>query len=135
MSIDFRHGRHCVFDLNIHLVFITKYRKKIFSKEHIDFLHIILSKVCSDFDCTLSECNGEVDHMHLLINYPPKVSVSKLVNSLKGVSSRMLKKQFPNLGQFYFKGALWTPSYFASSCGGVSLDTIKQYIDNQNTPS
>ncbi len=135
MSTDLRHGRHCVFDLHVHLVFVTKYRKKIFTKEHIEYLQPIFKNICYDFDATLVECDGECDHIHLLVNYPTKISIAKLVNSLKGVSSRMLKKEFPELADFYYKGALWTPSYFAASCGGAPLEIIKQYIDKQNTPN
>jgi putative transposase len=134
MSIDFRHGRHCVFNFNIHLVFVTKYRKKIFTKQHLDFLSDVFKKICSDFECRLVEFNGEFDHVHLLVNFPPKIAISKLVNSLKGVSSRVLKTNFPELHQFYWKGKLWTPSYFGVSCGGVTLDVIKHYIENQNSP-
>jgi putative transposase len=69
-----------------------------------------------------------------LVNYPPKVSVSALVNSLKGVSSRMLKKSYPELLKRYWKGTLWTPSYFAASCGGAPIAIIRQYIEQQQTP-
>ncbi len=68
-------------------------------------------------------------HVHLLLNYPPKVSISKLVNSLKGVSSRLIRKQHPELDRYYWKGGLWSPSYFAGSCGGAPLSIIKQYIE------
>ena len=73
-------------------------------------------------------------YVHLLVNYPPKVALARLVNSLKGVSSRMLKKKFPMLAKFYWKGALWSPSYFAGSCGGASLEVLKKYIDAQERP-
>jgi putative transposase len=94
----------------------------------------LFEKVCSDFEAELVEFNGESDHVHLLVNYPPKVSVAKLVNSLKGVSSRRLKQHHPEAANRYFKSALWSPSYFASSCGGAPLDIIKQYIEQQQTP-
>ena len=68
---------------------------------------------------------------HLLIQYPPKISVAKLVTSLKGVSSRKLKLEYPDLTKRYLKGALWTPSYFSASCGGAPLNIIKQYIQSQ----
>jgi putative transposase len=82
----------------------------------------------------LAEFDGEDDHVHLLVNYPPKVPVSSLVNSLKGVSSRLLKQRFPELEKRYWKGALWSPSYFAASCGGAPISIIRQYIEQQNTP-
>ena len=80
-----RSGRHCVFNLHIHLVFVTKYRKKIFNATAINILNIIFAEVCSDFEANLIEIDGEKDHVHLLIEYPPKIAISKLVNSLKGV--------------------------------------------------
>lgn len=94
----------------------------------------IFNDVCCGFEACLKEFNGESDHVHLLLEYPPKVTISKLVNSLKGVASRLLKKQFPSLQQFYWKGNLWSPSYFAGSCGGAPLSSIKQYIASQLTP-
>ncbi len=134
-SSEIRTGRHCVFLLHVHLVFITKYRKDIFKKEHLEYLKEVFSKVCKDFEAELKEFNGESDHVHLLVEYPPKACVSKLVNSLKGVSSRMLKQKFPELKKYYLGNALWSPSYFAGSCGGAPLEVVKQYIENQKTPA
>jgi len=128
---ELRHGRSCVFQIHIHLVFVTKYRKQVFCAKHYDFMREIFAKVCSDFEAELVEVDGETDHVHLLINYPPKVSVSKLVNSLKGVSSRRLRKQHPEIKEHYWKGGLWSPSYFAASCGGAPISVIRQYIEQQ----
>ncbi len=77
------------------------------------------------------ESNGEDDHVHLLVEYPPKVALSHLVNSLKGVSSRRLRQQHPDIAMRYYKGVLWSPSYFAASCGGAPLSSIRQYIEEQ----
>jgi len=129
---DIRSGRHCVFALHVHLVFVTKYRRGIFKKDHLEAMERIMSEVCKDFEATLVEFNGEDDHVHLLVNYPPKVSVSALVNSLKGVSSRLLRKEF---GDFHpwlkRRGVLWSPSYFAASCGGAPISILRQYIQQQ----
>jgi len=133
-SSEIRTGRHCVFLLHVHLVFVTKYRKTIFQKKHLQTLRQIFEKICKDFDAELKEFNGESDHVHLLVEYPPKITISKLVNSLKGVSSRKLKELHPELKEYYWKNALWSPSYFAGSCGGPPLDIIKQYIEKQNSP-
>jgi putative transposase len=113
---------------------VTKYRKKIFSSTHIKALKEIFGKVCSDFDTELIEVDGEKDHIHLLINYPPKVSISYLVNSLKGVSSRLLRKTFPELSKYYRKDVLWSPSYFAASCGGAPISVLRKYIEQQERP-
>ena len=134
-SNDIRHSRHCVFNLHIHLVFVTKYRRSVFTKAVLEDLKEIFASVCQDFEAELVEFDGEKDHVHLLINYPPKVSVSRLVNSLKGVSSRLIrKKRYACIQDKLWAGALWSPSYFAASCGGAPISIIKQYIEQQDTP-
>ena len=134
LSSDIRHGRHCVFQLHVHLVFVTKYRKKTFDADAISRLKVIFNKVCLDFEAQLVEMNGEVDHVHLLVNYPPKHSVSSLVNSLKGVSSRLLRLERPDMERRYCKDVLWSPSYFAASCGGAPIGILRQYIEQQKSP-
>ena len=94
----------------------------------------VFEDVCASFEAQLVEFDGEIDHVHLLIEYPPKIAISKLVNCLKGVSSRLLRKEFPQLSVYSLKDQLWSPSYFAGSCGGAPLTIIKQYIENQATP-
>ncbi len=132
---DLRRGRHVVFNLHIHLVFVAKYRRKVFTKEILDDMRQIFESVCTDFEAQLVEFDGGNDHVHLLVNYPPKVSISKLVNSLKGVSSRMIRrKNYPSIREKLWGGALWSPSYFAGSCGGAPISIIRQYIEQQNTP-
>lgn len=134
-STEIRTGRHCVFNLHVHLVFVTKYRRKVFSKKSLDILSMIFEDVCHKFEATLTQFDGEEDHVHLLVHYPPKIALSKLVNALKGVSSRLLRKHVKDIQRFYWKGVLWSPSYFAGSCGGAPISTIKEYIQNQNTPT
>lgn len=122
--------------LHVHLVFVTKYRRGVFTRAILDDLRPILASVCVDFEAHLVEFDGEDDHVHLLVNYPPKVAVSSLVNSLKGVSSRMLRKNdYPGIRQKLWGGALWSPSYFAGSCGGAPIAIIRQYIEQQQSPS
>ena len=133
-SIEIRHGRHCVFQLNVHLVFITKYRYRVLDGDAITRLRTIFSNVCNDFEAQLVEMDGEDNHVHLLVNYPPKHSISALVNSLKGVSSRLLRRERPDLARRYWKGVLWSPSYFAASCGGAPIGILKAYIEQQKTP-
>ena len=134
LSSEIRHGRHCFFQLHVHLVFITKYRYRIFDGNAIERLRAIFSKVCLDFEAQLVEMDGEDNHVHLLVNYPPKHSISALVNSLKGVSSRLLRLERPDLVRRYWKGVLWSPSYFAASCGGAPIGVLKAYIEQQRTP-
>jgi len=135
MSKNLRRGRTCVFALHIHLVFVTKYRRHVFTKRILADLREIFQSVCRDFNGELVELDGEKDHVHLLINYPPKVAISRLVNSLKGVSSRMIrKKNYPTVAKSLWGGSLWSPSYFAGSCGGAPISVIRKYIEQQNTP-
>ncbi|WP_321806390.1 IS200/IS605 family transposase [Burkholderia sp. BCC1993] len=132
---DIRRRRYCVFLMHAHLVFVIQYRRDVFSKSILADMREILANVCSDFESELVEFDGEDDHVHLLVNYPPKVSVSSLVNSLKGVSSRMIRrKNYPGIRKKLWGGALWSPSYFAGSCGGAPIEIVRQYIEQQKTP-
>ncbi|QRM32494.1 IS200/IS605 family transposase [Microvirga sp. VF16] len=133
--MDIRTGRHVVAALHAHLVFTTKRRGKVLLAEHLVRLREIFASVCADFEVELREFNGEAGHVHLLVVYPPKVRLSELVNSLKGVSSRRLKQECPDINAFWSvrksRGVLWSPSYFAGSVGGAPLEVLKAYIENQ----
>ncbi len=129
---DYRRGRSCVSALHVHLVFVTKYRRGVLQTRHHHLLRHVFEKVCADFGAELKACDGEDDHVHLLIEYPPAVQLSKLVNSLKGVSSRMLRK---NYRVRTHRNHLWSPSYFAASCGGAPLSIVRAYVESQRSPS
>lgn len=130
-----RRGRHVVHLMHVHLVFVTKYRHRVFSDEHLRRLEAIFSEVCEDFEAELVEFNGETEHVHLLVTFPPKVAVSKLVNSLKGVSSRYMRRDFPGLERHYWRAKrLWSGSYFAGSVGGAPISVLRQYIESQQRP-
>jgi putative transposase len=127
-STDLRRGRTCVFLIHVHLVFVTKYRRRVFTKQVLLDTRKIFQDVCGDFEAQLVEFEGEQDHVHLLVNYPPKIAISRLVNSLKGVSSRLLRKQgHISILKHFWGGSLWSPSYFAGSCGGAPIAIIRQY--------
>lgn len=134
MSSEIRSGRHVVFNLHAHLVFVTKYRRRVFDRAILEDMKAIFENIGKEYDVEFKEFNGEQDHVHMLIHYPPKVSLAKLVNSLKGVSSRRLRQKWPQLEKRYYKGVLWSPSYFAGSCGGAPIDILKKYIRHQNEP-
>lgn len=121
--------------MHVHLVFVTKYRRGVFSDEMLTRCEEIMRKVCEDFEAELKEFNGEHDHVHLLVHYPPKVAVSKLVNSLKGVSARRIRQEFTGrTNHAITHGHLWSPSYFSASCGGAPLAIVRQYIEQQRHP-
>jgi putative transposase len=116
-------------------VFVAKYRRGVFDDQAIDVLRAIFADVCSDVYATLVQMDGEDNHVHLLVEYPPpKVAVSSLVSSLKGVSSRLLRQQRLDIRKRHWKGVLWSPGYFASSCGGAPNSIVRQYIEQQKTP-
>src|SRR5699024_3423327 len=122
--------------MHVHLVFVTKFRHNVFTDAHLTRLEAIFDGVCADFECELVEFNGETNHVHLLVNFPPKVAVSHLVNSLKGVSSRYMRREFPELERHYWRAKrLWSGSYFAGSVGGAPISVLKQYIENQARPT
>jgi putative transposase len=114
---------------------VTKYRKKVINKEVLSRLEQIFRDTCFKWESSVVEFNGEEDHVHLLIDYNPKVQISKLVNNLKTVSSRLIRKEFAaHVGRFYYKPVFWTGAYFVSSCGGVTLEQLKAYVQNQDAP-
>ncbi len=135
VSTDLRRGRTCVFLMHVHLVFVTKFRKQIFTKQILDDLKEMFTNICSDFEAHLVEFDGGGDHVHLLVDYPPKVAISRFVNSLKGVSSRLIRKKgYPSIQKALWGESLWSPSYFAGACGGAPLSVIRQYIEQQASP-
>lgn len=135
MKYELQSTRHAKYLLHAHLVFTPKYRKKIFTKAHLDLMKEVFERVCNEMDAELVEFDGERDHVHLLVLYPPRIAIAVLVNSLKGVSSRMLRKEFPEFKKTYWgDAALWSRSYFAASVGGAPIEILKQYIEQQNTP-
>lgn len=114
---------------------MTKYRHPVFSGRHLARIEEIMREVCADSETELAEFNGESNHVHLLVNFPPKTALSKLVNSLKGVSSRRMRQEFPDLRRHYYRAnRLWSASYFAGSVGGAPVPVLRQYIEQQNRP-
>ena len=113
------------------MVFVPKYRRKVITDRVFAVLRASWETTCSDFESELREAGYESDHVHLLVGYPPKVSISALVNSLKGVSARGLRKA--NLPEVVkLRGPhFWSPSYCAVSCGGAPLDVVKRYVEQQ----
>ena len=132
---DWRTGRSCVYQNYYHLVFVTKYRKGVFTDEMLTALEAVFEETCEQMDCKLIECNGEPDHVHLLVTCPPKLAVANLVGKLKGKSSFVLRRDFgPLLRKKLWGDHLWSPSYASVTCGGAPLEIVKKYIDDQKRP-
>jgi putative transposase len=125
-----------VYNLSIHLVLVTKYRRKVINAAMLKRLKEIFTDTCHKWDCELREFNGEDNHCHLLIDINPKAQISAFANNLKTVSSRRIRQEFPErCVQFYRKPVFWKIGYFVSSTGGANLETVKRYIQNQNSPT
>lgn len=136
MKKDFISRGRSVSDIKIHLVLTSKYRRKVLTAAMIDRLHEVFESLLNKWECKIIEFNGEEDHVHLLFQYHPEIQLSKLVNSLKSVSSRKLRQEFlPELEKTYYqKKVVWNSSYFLASCGGVTISTLRKYIENQDKP-
>ena len=124
-------NHNAVYSLCLHLVLVTKYRRKVLTPRVLQRCCEILSTTCKRWDATCIESNGEVDHVHALISVPPKVRPSDLVNNLKTVTSRRLRSEFTGVREAYKKPTLWSPSYCLISAGGAPLDVLKSYIEDQ----
>jgi len=127
---------HAVYQLHYHLVLVTKYRHRCITAPMLIRLREIFNEQCANWSIELLEFNGEEDHVHLLLNAHPSLDLSKLINSMKTVSSRLLRKEFANhLSKYYWKPVFWTRAYCLLTCGGAPLDIIKKYIEKQNMPT
>lgn len=123
---------HCVYDLQYHLVLVTKYRKKCLTGELLEELNTIFADLAQKWDCEIREFGGEADHVHLLLSAHPSLELSRLINNWKTISSRLLRKKYPKqLGKYYLKPALWTRAYCLLSSGGATIETIQNYIKKQ----
>lgn len=124
---------HCSYNIQYHLVACTKYRRKCITQPMLNKLNEIFAGCLQKWDGELIEFNGEADHVHLLLSVNPKVQPSKLVNNLKTVSSRLIRKEYAeHLNQVYRgKPIFWSRSYCIISCGGAPISVLKQYIQQQ----
>jgi putative transposase len=122
--------------LHAHLVFVTKYRRRVFTDAMLTVCENIMRGACTDLNAELIEFNGETDHhAHLLVAYPPTVAISVLTQRLKGRTAYVVRLEFTGACvRARMRGHLWSPSYFAVSWGGAPLSIIKQYIDGQSRP-
>jgi putative transposase len=131
----FQKLNHCVYALSYHLVLVTKYRRRCLTAAMLVDLRSILTEQLDMKGGALLEFNGEADHVHLLLELPPKHSLAVAGNNFKSVSSRLLRKRHgATLEAYYRSPVLWSRSYFISSVGGANLETVKRYIERQERP-
>jgi putative transposase len=128
--------RNAVFSLKYHLIIVVKYRRKAFVRRAtLERLREIAAAVGEPQGITIDEMNGEPDHVHFLLSAKPRTELCKFVNAFKSASSRVLKREFPEVAKAVFlHEALWSPSYFICSVGGAPIEVLKRYIEQQNAP-
>lgn len=137
MNKEYKRNRHSCYNLKYHLVVVTKYRNKVINKEIGERLCMIAKTIFNDkWNSPIIEINYEYDHIHILFESQPQIQLSKLINNFKTVSSRLIRKEFDkHISKFYWEPYFWSNSYLILSTGGATIDIIKKYIKNQNTPS
>ena len=131
----YRKSSHTVHDLKVHLVWITKYRYAVFTKEIGIRAREIIRQVCDQKDIRIISGVVSKDHVHLYISYPPKYSVSDMVKWFKGRSSRKLQDEYPQLGKVYWGKHFWAIGYAAFSSGHITDEMIKEYLENHDKHS
>lgn len=127
------HSRTCVYNINYHVVWSVKYRRKVLSSEIEASLKQILMDTASEkgFVIHLAEV-GEGDHIHCFVSAPPKLSITYIVKMMKGISGRKLFELYPELRTKLWKGELWNHSYYVETIGSVSEENIRKYIEKQS---
>ena len=130
--MDLRKKRHSVYKLTYHIVLVTKYRRKCINDEIFEYMKNHIERIVTDWNGLIIEMNHDLDHIHMLLELPPQQAPSKAVCSLKTVTSRALRKEFPDyIKKFYWKDSFWSDSYLVLTVGGATLDVVKEYIENQ----
>ena len=146
MFQDYVLSRHSVTKLQVHLIFTTKYRRRVMTPEVLQSVLATLGIAASDLGCTLLEADGEADHVHLLVSYPPKVSISEMVNRFKtrssrkireeyprGISARNIREEYPGILEGGRTGLFWARSYFACTVGSADREVFEKYMEKQTT--
>lgn len=129
--MSYRTTSHSVYDLKYHLVWITKYRKPILRGEIGKRVRELIRQTCAEMDVQIISGHVAADHIHLLVSVPPKIAVSKLMQKIKGSSSRKMMQEFGEIKRQFWGRHLWARGYFAVSSGNVTDEAIKQYIESQ----
>ena len=129
MKLD--NNNHSVFLLHYHLVLVVKYRRKVFSDKMSNYAKNIFVRILQSYNITLLKWNYDIDHVHIMFKTHPNTEISKFINAYKSASSRLIKKDFPLVRKKLWKEMFWSRSYCLITTGGVPLDVVKQYIQNQ----
>ena len=135
MKTLYRKTRRATFNLTVHIIFVTKYRRKVLTDPMLTSLEKYFTEILAKWDSEMVEFNGASDHVHLLVGTKPDKRISDLIANLKSTGCKMLWQDYPVLSDTYWgKKVLWTPSYFVASCGGVTIEELEKYVKAQDRP-
>ena len=136
MKSKYSKAYRATYNLTAHIVLVTKYRKSVFTDELLTELESIFNSILDTRKCSLEEFNGEKDHIHCIVSYKPSIPISNLVANLKATSSKTMWRNHSEYlkSQYWNKRVLWSGSYFVSSCGGATIEQLRQYVEQQNRP-
>ncbi|MDL0134305.1 IS200/IS605 family transposase [Halobacterium salinarum] len=130
MKYNLENGSHTVYALQYHFVTVTKYRADILTDEIAERIGEIASDITEDFGVSIQNVNGGSDHVHILFTAKPTTNLTKFINSLKGVTSRKIRDEHPEVRQAV-DSAFWQPGYFLATTGQVSIDVLMEYVEEQ----
>ncbi len=124
-------NNHSVFSLYYHLVLVVKYRRNVFDDDMSDYAKDMFVRLSESYNITLVEWNHDVDHVHILFKAHPNTEMTKFINAYKSASSRLIKRDFPQVRKKLWKEMFWSRSFCLLTTGGSSIDVVKKYIENQ----
>lgn len=124
-------NNHSVFILHYHLILVVKYRRKVINDAISEKMRIEFEKICKNYNIRLEDWNHDIDHLHILFNANPNTCISKFINAYKSASSRLIKKEFPEIKQKLWKQSFWSTSFCLISTGVATIEIIKKYIETQ----
>lgn len=131
MKTIYDNNNHSVFSLNYHLILVIKYRRKVISEKIKQRLIEIFEYICGNYNISAIEINSDLDHLHILFKAHPNSELSKFINAYKSATSRLIKKEFPEIKEQLWADSFWSKSFFLATTGRVTLDTLKQYVETQ----
>lgn len=129
--MSYNNNYYSVFNINYRMIFCIKYRKKVINDEISNRLKEIFEKICPKYNIVLKEWEHDIDHIRMLINAKPNTELSKFVNTYKSASSRLIKKDFPEIREKLWKEYFWSRSYLVMSVGDAPLEVMNKYIQEQ----
>ena len=129
--MELRNNNHSVFAIHFHLILVIKYRRKVINDEISERLKGIFEYIQDNYNIVLEEWNYDIDHIHILFRSEPNTNVSKFINAYKSASSRLIKKEYPQIRKSLWKEMFWSQSFCLLTTGGATVDIIKQYIQSQ----